>query len=99
MTNKFFYIFFFLILFQFDLNVQTFEIDIDKFNLNIKSISLPATKIYLTHTVKFKEKCLRFFVSTNVVTPILSLTEKNTLKLALFSDEMNVYNYHFFFQW
>ena len=49
-------IFFFLLIFQFDLNAQTFKVTVDTLFLNIKDIARPATRVNLTHAVKYNDK-------------------------------------------
>jgi len=61
MIYRLIYIFFFILTFQFDLNAQTFKVTVDTIFLNIKDIARPATRVDLTHAVKYKDKYYCFF--------------------------------------
>ena len=59
--KKIILLFFFLILTYSTLVAQKFEVNIDTLNLNLKEICRPASRVSLTHAVKYRENYYCFF--------------------------------------
>lgn len=64
-------IFIYILLGQLDLNAQTFNISIDTMFVDIKEIVKPATRINLTHAVKYNDKYYCFFLEQGLYSFII----------------------------
>ncbi|MFZ4400291.1 MAG: hypothetical protein ACOYO1_09670 [Bacteroidales bacterium] len=60
-TQRIIFFFLFFLTFQLTLQAQTFEVNIDTLFLNIKKIARPATRVNLTHALKYNDKYYCFF--------------------------------------